>query len=207
MTRENAALIGGVALLERAINYTLGSLRVVTPAAMSLPTPCRGWNLRTLLRHVDDSFAALHEAIDFGAIDFGAIDFGAVDFGQVGLDPAGPPDEDADPVTALRNRASRLLGSWTNAGGDDLLRIGGLPLTASIVTSTGAIEVAVHGWDIARACGHRRSLPGPLAEEMLQLARLLVTDADRPARFASPVEVPALASPGDRLIAFLGRHP
>ena len=40
------ALAGGVGLLERAINYTLGTLHAVTDAEMSAPTPCRSWDLR-----------------------------------------------------------------------------------------------------------------------------------------------------------------
>src|SRR5690349_23901912 len=48
-------------LLERAIGYTLGSLLLVTPAAMTRPTPCADWDLGALLRHMDDSLAALHE--------------------------------------------------------------------------------------------------------------------------------------------------
>ena len=41
MTAGNAtaALTGGVELLERAMAYTLGSLQLVTPAAMSRPRP------------------------------------------------------------------------------------------------------------------------------------------------------------------------
>jgi uncharacterized protein (TIGR03086 family) len=75
------------------------------------------------------------------------------------------------------------------------------------VTSVGAVEIAVHGWDVAQACGHPRPIPPQLAKELLRLAPLLVTDADRPGRFAAPVAVPAHASPGDRLVAFLGRDP
>ncbi len=41
-----AALTRDVALLERAMGYTLGSLVLVTPAAMANPTPCSGWDLR-----------------------------------------------------------------------------------------------------------------------------------------------------------------
>jgi uncharacterized protein (TIGR03086 family) len=191
--RATAALIGGVALLERAINYTLGSLHLVTPQAMSHPTPCREWDLRALLGHMNDSLTALHEAIDVGRVD---------------LDPAaGDADPAVDPVAALRNRACRLLGAWTNADSPDVISIAGCPLTSSIVTSAGAVEVAVHGWDVAQACGRDRPIPALLAEEMLELSPLFVTDADRPARFAAPVAVSPLATPGDRLIAFLGRHP
>src|SRR3981081_3149462 len=190
--RAKAALIGAIALLERAINYTLGSLHVVTPEALSRATPCKDWDLRALLAHVNDSLMALHEAPR----------------GSVDLDPSAQDGDPAiDPVTTLRNRACRLLGARTTARGQDIIAIEGCPLTTSIVTSIGAVEVAVHGWDIAQACGRHRPIPCALAEEMLQRSPLFVTDDDRPARFAAPVDVPPLASRGDRLIAFLGRHP
>ena len=67
--RASAALIGGITLLERAINYTLGSLHLVTAEAMSYPTPCEDWDLRALLVHLDDSLGALHQAIDVGYVD------------------------------------------------------------------------------------------------------------------------------------------
>jgi uncharacterized protein (TIGR03086 family) len=190
--RAAAAVTGGVALLERAINYTLGSLHIVTPGALSLPTPCRDWDLRALLDHMNDSLLALNEAIDIGRVD--------LDVPVDGSDPTG------DPVANLRDRACQLLGAWT-AAGSHLVSIAGSPLTAGIVTSTGAIEVAVHGWDIARACGRHRPIPAPLAEELLELSPFFVTDDDRPTRFAAPVDVPPLAGPADRLLAFLGRHP
>ncbi|MBF8194151.1 maleylpyruvate isomerase N-terminal domain-containing protein, partial [Nonomuraea sp. K274] len=62
MGEQAQALTAGVALLERAIDYTLGSLRVVTPAVLCRPTPCAGWDLQTLLEHVHDSFETLNEA-------------------------------------------------------------------------------------------------------------------------------------------------
>lgn len=185
-------LVGGVALLERAINYALGGLVLITPESLSHPTPCRRWDLRDLLGHMDDSLLALHEAIDLGHVDLRGADVGV---------PA------ADPVRALRDRACLLLGAWTNAGGGESISIAGYPLTTGVVAGAGALEIAVHGWDVARACGRERPIPESLAEEMLHLAPLFVTGADRPARFAEPVEVPPGAGPGDRLLAFLGRTP
>jgi uncharacterized protein (TIGR03086 family) len=186
------ALVGALGLFERAVGYTRASLQLVTLDRMANPTPCRGWDLRALLRHVDDSLAALQEAADVG---------------YVGLDPDVTDDESADIVATLRTRVRSLLGAWTNNDGAALVSVAGRRLPASVLASTGALEIAVHGWDLAWACGHRRPLPPQLAEEMLGLVPLLVSDQDRPARFAAPVDVPPLAPPGDRLLAFLGRRP
>jgi uncharacterized protein (TIGR03086 family) len=185
-----AALIGGIGLLERAVNYTLGSLHLVTSAHLARPTPCRDWTLRELLAHLDDSLLALHEAADLGHV-------------PLDVPEAGP----GDPVMVLKDRACHLLGAWTAVETPGSVSVGGNPLTTSIVTSAGAVEIAVHGWDIARACGAERPLPEPLAEELLELAPFFVTDDDRPARFGSPLAVSPVAGASDRLLAFTGRYP
>jgi uncharacterized protein (TIGR03086 family) len=191
-SRAAATLFGAVGLLERAISYTMGNLHNVTSAALSRPTPCRDWDLGDLLAHMNDSLIALHDAIDLGHVD---------------LSPATDgPDPAADLVAALRERAGLLLGACARTDGD-LVTVGGCPVSASIVTSAGAVEVAIHGWDVAQACGRPRPIPPRLAEELLQLSPLLVTAADRPGRFAAPVAVPPRTGPADRLIAFLGRDP
>lgn len=182
-------LLGGVTLLERAINYVLGGLPLVDAVALSAPTPCQGWDVHTLLRHLRDSLDALHEAFQLG---------------DVGLDIApGPP---GCPVASVRTGASRLLGACVT-GTTDTVAIAGLPLTVGVIGGTGAIEIAVHGWDLTVACGHERPIPPDLADELFDLAPLLVGREDRPGRFAAPVPVSALAEPGDRLVAFLGRNP
>jgi len=191
--RATAAMIGGITLLERAINYTLGSLVIVTPEDFAHPTPCAGWDLRALLDHMNDSLLALNEAVDIGRVD---LDVSADDWLRT-----------RDPVATLRSRACKLLGAGTNADLNQAISIAGCPVTMGLVTGTGAIEVAVHGWDVAQACGRDRPIPPSLAEEMLDLSPLFVTEADRPVRFAARVDVPPLAAPGDRLLAFLGRDP
>lgn len=196
--RAAATLTGGVALLERAIGYTLGQLGLVSTPLLARPTPCAQWDLRALLVHLDDSLAALCEALDLR---------------RVGLDAAplrSPATSSADPaaelVSALRDRACRLLGALASTH-EVPVSVGGHPLPTSIVSSVGAIDVAVHGWDVARACGEGQPIPGELAEDMLEISPLLVSRADRPARFAPPVLVPSLASASDKLVAYLGRDP
>ncbi|GHF47338.1 uncharacterized protein (TIGR03086 family) [Amycolatopsis bartoniae] len=189
MTDECAALLGGLDLLERAVGYTLGNLRLVSAAHLSRPTPCAGWTLAQLLAHLDDSLLALHEAADLG---------------HVTLDV---PEVAGDPVLGLRARATGLLAAWTAAEAPDRVDVGGALLTSGILTTAGAFEVAVHGWDVAQACGSPRPLPEPLAEDLLAVAPLLLPEADRPGRFAPAVPVPPFAGASDHLLAFTGRRP
>jgi uncharacterized protein (TIGR03086 family) len=198
--RAAATLFGGVALLERAVGYTLGQLQAVSAAALARATPCQGWDLRELLVHMDDSLATMQEALSLRSV----APEPPASASSAGALPGGDAAESL--VAGLRARGRQLLGALT--GGDDsLVWVGGLPVPMRIVTSAGAIDVAVHGWDVGRACGTGGAMPGELAEDMLSIAPLLITSADRPGRFASPVPVLAEANACDRLVAFLGRDP
>jgi hypothetical protein len=70
----------------------------------------------------------------------------------------------------------------------------------------GALEVAVHTWDVTWACQQSRRVPAIIATDLLELAPRIVPDQHRPGLFAAPVAVPACTPAGDRLVAFLGRH-
>jgi uncharacterized protein (TIGR03086 family) len=194
-----SALVAGVALLERAIGYTLGSLVLVGPEDLTRRTPCDRWDLHALLDHMNDSLLALREART-----------GSV----VSLEPLRCHEHPVAAVGRLRDRACRLLGDWSRAqpadsaeAADELVTVGGLSVTSSLVAAAGALEVAVHGWDVAQACRRPRTVPAPLAAELLDLAPLLVRPADRPCRFGPPLDAGAHEGPGDRLVAFLGRDP
>jgi hypothetical protein len=76
-----------------------------------------------------------------------------------------------------------------------------------MVAVTGAIEIIVHGWDIAVACGRARPVPPGVAAVLLATASLLVPSDVRPRLFADPVPLHGPACPGDELVAFLGRRP
>lgn len=179
-------------LLERAVDYTRGSLLLVTSASLRRPTPCRDWDLEALLRHMDDSLAAFTDAAEIG---------------YVAPEPVTYRDRADELVGQLRQRACALLGAWVNDPREAMLYVGDRPLPSGLVACTGALEVAVHGWDVARSCGQARPLPSTLARELLVAARTLVTDEDRGRRFGPTVHAPTGASPSDRLVAFLGRLP
>ncbi|MGW7521190.1 hypothetical protein ACWGJ2_37000 [Streptomyces sp. NPDC054796] len=235
----------GTELLERAVNYALCAVRPVTPRMLSRPTPCRRWDLESLLRHTGDSLAALYEGIDAGYVGVpgagasprpgpgagwdpgcggggggagGGGGGGGGDGGYGG--PAGAagavgPDggdgaRSAGPADVLRSRATRVLGAWAAAGNpeDRYVAVADLPVTAAAIARTGALEIAVHGWDIACATGLPRPVPPALASVLLRTARQLVpAPAARHPLFGPAIRVSAEADPSDRLVAFLGRDP
>jgi uncharacterized protein (TIGR03086 family) len=186
----DTALRAGVAVLERSVAYCLGSVSLVAPPMLARPTPCAGWNLRDLLEHVIDSMAALEEAVATGRVTMT------------------PPAEAGDVLPRVRERASRLVGAWAQACGASLVRVQEARLSSPLVAGAGAIELAVHGWDVARACQADRPIPADLADELLDLAVVLIRAGDRPGRFGRPVALRGDAPPpGDQLLAFLGRTP
>lgn len=182
---------GATALLAGAISYALAACVQVKPGEMALPTPCADWDLEALLAHLAASMADLEAAIRTGHLD---------------LDPGQPAAPDVDPVEVLRDQAANLLfACYAHHSRDRFVLVGGLPLPAGIVACTGAVEIAVHGWDVSAARGRGSPIPPALATRMLRLSPLLVTG--REGLFATPVQVPAQASPSDQLVAYLGRHP
>ena len=197
------SLSGAIELLAGAIGYLLSVCAPIGTAEMTLPTPCPDWDLARLLGHLCDSMADLETALRTGRLDL-----------------VGPPARaGGDLVEALRDRAAQLLcAGYCYGGPERFVAVGGLPMPAGLVACTGAVEIAVHGWDVSAArarAGRARTggegdvpgtpIPAGLAARMLGLSPLLV--ASREGLFAVPVEVPAQASPGDRLLGYLGRNP
>src|SRR5580704_6109990 len=186
-------------LLADAISYALGNVEPVTPDLLARPTPCREWDLRMLLQHGCESLAALEEGFATGCVRLTATG----DCPDASGPDASGPDA-GGPAGVFVTRARSLLACWARAG-SPAVAIGGLPLAAEVVAAAGALEIAVHGWDVAQASGSRLAIPPSLAARLLQVAPLLVTGTDRPQLFAAPVAVRCEASASEKLTAFLGR--
>ncbi|HEY1623078.1 MAG TPA: maleylpyruvate isomerase family mycothiol-dependent enzyme [Streptosporangiaceae bacterium] len=175
-------------LLAEAVRYMLGRAASVGRRELAASTPCPGWNLDALLRHLAESIEILDTAI-------------------TGTPPPARPDcavtcpgtcaGTTDPVELLRDRAAGLL--WTAFTAED--RTG----CAVPVIAVGAIEITVHGWDVSAACASPAPIPPQLAAPLLAHSFRLVPARD--GLFGPPVPVPSRASPGDRLLAWLGRDP
>lgn len=181
-----------VELLERAIGYTRASLVLVTEDDLARPTPCRGWLLQDLLTHMDDSLEAMAVAARTTSLS---------------LVPAAPPTLGRDLLDSICHRARGLLAHWHPVDDllDDPVALGDLSLPRELLGSVGALEIVLHGWDVAEAIGQPRSIPPGLAMDLWPVARDHITDADRPFRFAPPVDVSDWATPATRLLAHAGR--
>ncbi len=203
--RCDGASPGATWLLTGAIGYALAACVQLTAGELARPTPCAGWDLRMLLGHLGESMADLEAGLRGGCLDLDPMDPADLDLVDP-VDPAGPGGCGDDPVEVLRDRAADLLfACYAACGPDRFVLVGGLPLPAGIVACTGAVEIAVHGWDVCVARGRGGPIPARLAIPMLRLSPLLV--AGREGLFAEPVETPPQASPGDQLVAYLGRLP
>jgi uncharacterized protein (TIGR03086 family) len=189
----------GLALLSRAVTYTLACTDVVTPGQLANPTPCADWDLRALLGHICDSARVLREAISCGCISSMP--------GQVSQVADPGPRIRSHPAAVFRAEAGLLLRACAAESAERHVTIGDRHLTADLAAIVGAVDLAVHGWDVSVACGGDRLIPHHLARDLLEVAVVVVDGAIRPGLFGQPQQIPPLSRPGDKLVALLGRTP
>lgn len=194
-------LAEGVELLERALGFTGAALAGVRARHLAAPTPCARWDLADLLTHMADALAAFREASD-----------GLVAVPAARRVPA--PSRPDDLPGHLRAEACALLGDWTRVLVDDALTggsrrvlVGGAASAARLVVHAAALEISVHGWDVARTL-QVRGVAAPtwsdaLAGDLGPVAAALIGHEDRPQHFAVAREPDG----GGALLAWLGRDP
>ena len=177
-------------LLERAVGYTRRALDHVRPEQLGWPTPCPGWDLDRLLRHMDDSLAAMTEAAGSR---------------RLGLTPAPSPRTTDELLDGIRQRACALVSGWI-ATSPGAVALGGKDVDRQTLGQVGALEITLHGWDVGHACGCPRPVPPVLAMDLWPVARDHIGEADPPCRVGPALEVPDWASPQQRLLSWTGRR-
>ncbi len=179
-------------VLDGAVAWTLGCLQLARSRRPDLPTPCTRWDLGQLLEHLEDSLAAIAEAGERGHVDLSR--------------RPGPP-EPGMLVDRIVGRACLARAAWRQRLTSAPVAVGDLPLGRDTVVLVGALEIAVHGWDVARACGAELVMPEDLAWSLYDVAVAVVTPEERGRRFGAAVAAAPHATAGDRLVAHLGRTP
>lgn len=177
---------GALELLDRSLAYTRVALAAVTDDRLGARSPCEGWDLGRLLAHMEDSLDA----------------FGEGATGAVHLTVATPADLR---VHRLQQKACALVGAWSREVPSSVT-VGGRALDTSLLALAAALEITVHGWDVAWCVGLEHPVPEALARRLLPVAQALVTPEDRASRFAPALPPDPRSSACALLLGHLGRR-
>jgi uncharacterized protein (TIGR03086 family) len=172
--------------LSRAFASTRSILATVQPDQLHAPTPCVSWDVGALIDHFVGTARWWASVI-------------AADEDLLTSDPVSE-----DRVANYDTNIAVALEAFGSEGA--LERTVELPfgeLPGAVVLGLAAIEQFTHGWDLAQAIGQSTDLDGPLAEDLLVLARQAILGEYRglneEAFFGPIVDPPGGASPADRL--------
>lgn len=180
------------ALLQDSVEYARTTVGAATSEELSRPTPCREWDLRALLNHLNDSLLTLSTACRTG---------------RVGLEPCPPAAGNDDaPLAAFDRYSALLLTDFLRGRASRGVQVVDLPLAQHLLVAAGAIEISVHAWDVGQATRRPDSLPDDLAIELLAIAPLVVNNACRYPHFGPIVAAPPASGPATWLLAYLGRE-
>ena len=179
-----------LALLDRALQQTGAIIARIQPHQAHLPTPCTAWDVRVLVNHT------VHD-LDLFASSLNGVERSAPDVDLIGTSWT-------DAYTAAANA---LLTAWRQRDMDSTLhlRIGDVPATWAV--GQHLANMAVHGWDLARATGQSTDLDPEVGQAALDWARENLKPQFRGEAFGPEVSVPVDAPLYDRLAAFFGRDP
>jgi len=163
----------------------------ITPDELDAPTPCADFAVRDVLGHMIG----------------GATQFAAAFRGEPQPDVPSDVADGADVVARAGNALGGLMAALRAPGALDQMvesPFGQLPGDA--FARFVVLDGLVHGWDLARATHQAYEPSDELVAAVDGFARQAITPEMRDGdTFAAPVELPAGATPIDRLAAFTGR--
>ncbi|WP_431967065.1 TIGR03086 family metal-binding protein [Actinacidiphila sp. bgisy160] len=192
MTELHAFMIEAAAEAARVARGVGGD-----PARLSAPTPCGEWDTRTLLNHwiLYTSHGLEHRALreplpeELTTRDFTAA---------------------PDWAGAYAKRLDHAVAAWAVPEvWEGEIDLGYAKMPAAEVASMIIKELAVHGWDVARATGQEYRCGEGLATFVLEVVDRYAEVYRRYEGFAAPVTLPDPAAAGafERALALSGRTP
>lgn len=180
-------------LHRRALAATGGLVAGVRAEQMTDPTPCEDWDVRTLLAHLVSGNLWAAELANGRTID----DVGdSLDGDVLGTDHAAAYERSAAAADAAFSRPGAL---------DEPCAVSYGPVPGSVYAGHRFLDVLVHGWDLAVGTGQSTTLDPDLVEQCLAVVEPQADLLRASGAFATGVDVPADASPQQRLLALLGR--
>jgi uncharacterized protein (TIGR03086 family) len=176
-----------ISQLDQVLPMLKEMVATLTPEELAAQTPCEKFPVQGVLEHM----------IGGGSM------FAAAFRGEA--PPAAPPS--GDPLVLFPKVMDELLGSMKAPGALDQMvdaPFGTVP--GEVFARFVALDGLVHGWDVATATGKRYDPPADLVAAADAFARQALADEMRDGdTFKAAADVPATASPIERLAAFTGR--
>lgn len=157
------------------------------------PTPCEEWDVRAVSAHVVVGDSQVPAIVNGGGADLVAYTNPSI---------LGP-----NPLATWRGTVLAAFEALRAVGDLSIERphpLGMMPLAQ--VVSYRITDALVHAWDIGQAIGVESELPDELAEHCLDFWFPVATQLERSGYFAAPSEPASDATPGERLLALLGRR-
>jgi len=165
------------------------------PGTLRAPTPCDDWDLRTLLNHTIlwTSYSAERRAHgESVAEDLMSKDFTA---------EPGFRDDYAEQI-------GRAVKAWSGPGAwDGELNVMGSGTPAADVGAMLLMEMALHGWDVAKATGQEYRADDATAEALLSTVQAQAELFRQYQGFADAIETGPDATAFDRALSLSGRDP
>ncbi|MFC7547349.1 TIGR03086 family metal-binding protein [Plantactinospora sp. GCM10030261] len=180
-------------LLDKSISMAATVVRGVGPGQFQAPTPCVEWNVRALTNHLLQVASALHLAGRRRPVpeELWSHDLMTVEW-------ADRFDEES--------RAAVV--AWAHPGSSNgMVQMGAAEMPAPMIATMLASDLAIHGWDLARATGQDYHWDGDVAEVTHRFVTEMAEQGRQMGIYATPVPVADTASVFDRALALSGRDP
>jgi len=185
-------------MFDRAIASAAATVKGVEAGQFDLPTPCTQWSVRDLLNHIVGSLWFHHQLISGTPVPHPAPAGGLPDADLVGHDPSAAFAEAATAALASAAADGAMAAAVETPLG---------PMPGAVLTRFIALDMVVHGRDLAVATGQSYEVPGDLAAAVLAFAQMAITDQTRGTYIAPAIDVAAGASDFDKLVGHMGRRP
>jgi uncharacterized protein (TIGR03086 family) len=179
---------------EQALRSTGAVVDRVADRQLDLSTPCDGWSVRELLNHiVGGNYWAAELAAGKSIDDVGD----RLDGDVLGDDPAAAYRASAELAAAAFNAAGAMDAPCAVSYG---------PVPGSVYCGHRVLDVAIHGWDLAKATGLDTTLDPELVDAVAAIIAPQMDMLVGSGMFGTTVEVANDADAQTRLLSLLGRH-
>lgn len=181
-------------LIGKAAQETRRVVAGVRPAQFDDPTPCSEFNVKQLGNHMAGLLMGSERAARK-------------------MDQAPPPDPAPDllgdnPGPVYAGLADNTVAAWKSPGAfEGMTQFGRGEMPAQMAASITLMEIAVHGWDLAKATGQSYSMDLEVAEATFEAVKQIAPGARESGAFSPEVHVSPGASLQDQIVAYTGRDP